>query len=63
MNIDVICPTIFQLSFGDENKNLPSGSYDVKFYDEDGYANLRKVNTCSFNTHSYNSFIVAVIFW
>ncbi|WAR26544.1 SSRD-like protein [Mya arenaria] len=30
------------VSFSDENKNLPSGSYDVKFYDEDGFSNLRK---------------------
>ena len=24
---------------------LPSGSYDIKFYDEEGYSNLRKVRT------------------
>lgn len=33
---------LYQVSFSDENKNLPSGTYDVKFYDEDGYSNLRK---------------------
>ncbi|KAK3579377.1 hypothetical protein CHS0354_029679 [Potamilus streckersoni] len=32
----------YQVSYSDENKNLPAGHYDVRFYDEEGYAILRK---------------------
>ena len=27
----------------DEHKNIPAGVYNIKFYDEEGYADLRKV--------------------
>ncbi|XP_052779342.1 translocon-associated protein subunit delta-like [Mya arenaria] len=45
----------YQVSFSDENKNLPSGSYDVKFYDEDGFSNLRKAQRSSEGTSSVKS--------
>ncbi|KAL3853431.1 hypothetical protein ACJMK2_016974 [Sinanodonta woodiana] len=32
----------YQVSYSDENKNLPAGNYDVRFYDEEGYSILRK---------------------
>ena len=32
-----------QVSYSDEHKNLPAGSYEVKFYDEEGYSTLKKV--------------------
>ncbi len=28
----------------DEHKNIPAGKYVIKFYDEEGYADLRKVS-------------------
>jgi len=32
----------YQISVTDEHKKLPSGTYDVKFYDEEGFAAMRK---------------------
>ncbi|KAL4227076.1 SWI/SNF and RSC complex subunit Ssr4 [Mactra antiquata] len=52
---------LYQVSFSDENKNLPSGTYDVKFYDEDGYSNLRKAQRSGDDTSSVQSlFSIAV---
>ncbi|XP_060562432.1 translocon-associated protein subunit delta-like [Ruditapes philippinarum] len=45
----------YQVSFSDENKNLPSGKYDLKFYDEDGYSNLRKAQRSGENVGSVKS--------
>ncbi|KAH3880661.1 translocon-associated protein subunit delta-like [Dreissena polymorpha] len=45
----------FQVSFSDENKNLPSGTYEVKFYDEDGFANLRKAQRSGESSSSVKS--------
>ena len=36
---------VFQLSLADEHKKLPSGTYQVRVFDEEGYAWLRKVRT------------------
>lgn len=33
----------FQISFSEEHKNLPSGSYQVRLYDDEGYSALKKV--------------------
>ena len=38
---DFLC--VFQLSLTDEHKKLPSGTYQVRVFDEEGYAWLRKV--------------------
>ena len=32
----------YQISFSDEHKNLPSGSYEVKLYDDEGFSALKK---------------------
>lgn len=32
-----------QISFSEEHKNLPSGSYQVRLYDDEGYSALKKV--------------------
>lgn len=31
-----------QVSFVDEHKNIPAGDYNIRFFDEEGYADLRK---------------------
>merc|ERR1711971_638542 len=36
-------PDSYQVSFSDEHKSLPKGTYSVKLYDEEGYAALRKM--------------------
>ena len=33
----------YQISFSDEHKKIPSGSYTATVYDEEGYSDLRKV--------------------
>ncbi|OWF35043.1 translocon-associated protein subunit delta-like [Mizuhopecten yessoensis] len=32
----------YQVSFSDEHANLPSGSYNIRLFDEEGFAALRK---------------------
>ncbi|XP_071082395.1 translocon-associated protein subunit delta-like [Haliotis cracherodii] len=32
----------YQISVSDEHKNLPSGSYEIRIFDEEGYSLLRK---------------------
>ncbi|XP_052068967.1 translocon-associated protein subunit delta-like [Mytilus californianus] len=32
----------YQISFSEEHKNLPSGSYQVRLYDDEGYSALKK---------------------
>jgi len=32
----------YQVTHSDEHKNLPAGTYTMRFYDEEGYADLRK---------------------
>ena len=41
--VTVLCLVVFQLSLTDEHKKLPSGTYQVRVFDEEGYAWLRKV--------------------
>ncbi|KAJ8301938.1 hypothetical protein KUTeg_020925 [Tegillarca granosa] len=33
---------VYQISYSDEPKKLPSGQYDFRLYDDEGYASLRK---------------------
>ena len=49
------------MSFTSEHKSFPAGSYDVKFYDEEGYSDLRKTQRSGEATDSVKSlFSVAV---
>ena len=41
--VTALCLVVFQLSLTDEHKKLPSGTYQVRVFDEEGYAWLRKV--------------------
>lgn len=45
----------YQVSYSDEHKNLPAGSYEVKFYDEEGYSNLRKAQRSGESVDSISS--------
>jgi len=51
----------YQVSTSDENKNLPSGSYNIKFYDEDGYSILRKAQRSGDNVDSVSSLFTITV--
>ncbi|XP_076448071.1 translocon-associated protein subunit delta-like [Babylonia areolata] len=45
-------PNKFQLSLADDHKKLPSGTYQVRVFDEEGYAWLRKAQRSGENTEN-----------
>jgi translocon-associated protein subunit delta len=47
----------YQVSFVDEHKKLPSGSYKVRFFDEERYSDLRKAQRSGEDTSSVKSLI------
>ncbi|XP_013386033.1 translocon-associated protein subunit delta-like [Lingula anatina] len=40
----------YQVSWSDDHKNIPAGTYTVRFFDEDKYAALRKAQRSGDNT-------------
>ncbi|KAK3103160.1 hypothetical protein FSP39_016900 [Pinctada imbricata] len=42
----------YQISFSDEHKKLPSGTYSIRLFDEEGYAALRKAQRSGENIDS-----------
>jgi len=42
----------YQVSVSDEHKKLPAGTYDLRFFDEEGYAALKKAQRSGDSTDS-----------
>ncbi|GFN84604.1 ceramide kinase [Plakobranchus ocellatus] len=45
-------PNKYQISITDEPKKLPSGAYEIRFFDEEGFALLRKAQRSGESTSS-----------
>jgi len=45
----------YQVSFSDEHKKIPSGTYNVRFFDEEAYADLRKAQRSGEDTSEIKS--------
>jgi len=47
----------YQFSWIEERKNIPSGSYPVRIFDEEGYADLRKAQRAGEDTKNIKSLV------
>jgi len=45
----------YQVTFTGEHKTIPAGTYSMKFYDEEGYSNLRKAQRSGEDADSVKS--------
>ncbi|CAL1545895.1 unnamed protein product [Lymnaea stagnalis] len=45
-------PNKYQISISDEHKKLPSGNYEVRVFDEEGFASLRKAQRSGESTEA-----------
>jgi len=45
-------PNKYQVSVSDEHKKLPAGSYEIRFFDEEGFAALRKAQRSGESSNS-----------
>ena len=65
MNFHVLTNVFFmfnlQFSWIEERKNIPAGKYTVRIFDEEGYADLRKVNICNNLQNRLVKFLIFLI--
>ena len=48
-NIKWILFLIIQVSWSDQHKNIPSGTYNVNVFDEEGHSDYKKVIFCAWH--------------